>query len=115
MSGSNLNNSSYAFENNLYELFTEEETSALKEYLLNVHEKGYTIKEVDLSLEAYTLGYGDMVLEEKEGYYKLNEEDRYNLPLVIRGYYDVSSARNITGIEPVSGIITQSGQEKETP
>lgn len=40
MSGSNLNNSGYAFENNLYELFTEEEASALKEYLLNVHEKG---------------------------------------------------------------------------
>jgi len=90
-----LNNLDYVSENNLYELFTEEEAGALKEYLLKVHEKGYKIKEVDLSLEVYTLGYGDMILEEKEGYYKLNEEDRYNLPFVVWGYYNVSSAKDV--------------------
>lgn len=90
----NLDNSHYVCENNLYELFTEKEANALKKYLLRVHKQECEIKETDLLLEVYTLGYGNRVLGNREGYYRLDNEDNYDLPFVVWGYYDVSYGRD---------------------
>ncbi|GEM_PF-1213401 len=87
----NLDNSHYISENNLYELFTEKEANALKKYLLRVHKQECDIKEADLPLEVYTLGYGNRVLGNREGYYRLDNEDSYDLPFIVWGYYDVIS------------------------
>ncbi len=92
----NLDNSQYISESNLYELFTEKEADALKRYLLRVHKQGCKIKEADLSLEVYTLGYGNKILGSREGYYRLDNEDDYDLPFIVWGYYDISHGSDIS-------------------
>jgi len=106
-------NSHCVFENNIRELFTEEEANSLKRYLLRVHKQECEIKRADLLLEISTLGYGDIVTEEGEGFYRLNEEDEYDLPFVVWGYYDVSCARDVSwlmyGTEFVERVLDKIG------
>src|SRR6266849_7508771 len=94
----NLDDSYRISENNLYELFTEKEANALKKYLLRAHKQECGIKEADLLLEVYTLGYGNKALENREGYYRLDNEDGYDLPFVVWGYYDVSYGKDVSGL-----------------
>jgi len=111
--GRELNRSHYIFENNIKELFTEEEANALKEYLLTKHRQECVIKSADLILEAYTLGYGDIVPDYGEGFYKLNEEDGYDLPFVAWGFYDTSLAKDVSwlanGTEFVERVLDKMG------
>jgi hypothetical protein len=106
-------NSHYVSENNIKELFTEEEANALKRYILRVHKEECEVKRADPLLEIYTLGYGDIVPGEGEGFYRLNEEDGYDLPFVVWGYYDVGSSRDVSwltyGMEFVERVLDKIG------
>lgn len=94
--GNQLDSSSYISENNLNELFTEREAGILKEYILRVHKQGCVVKEANLLLEYYSFGYEDIVLGYEEGLYKLDEEEYYNLPFVVLGYYDAGCAQDVS-------------------
>ena len=94
-----LDNSYYTSEGNISELFTEEEAYALKEYLLRILGHESDIEEANLLLESYTLPYEDIVLGHQEGFYRLNEEEGYDLPFVVWGYYDVSYAEDISWLD----------------
>ncbi|MBI2487074.1 MAG: hypothetical protein HYW01_08960 [Deltaproteobacteria bacterium] len=112
-SGKELNNSQDMFENNIKELFTEQEANILKEYLLRNHKQKCEMKRADLLLEAYTLGYGDLVPDSGEGFYKLNEEDSYDLPFVVWGYYDITHAEDVSwlayGTEFIERVLDKIG------
>lgn len=94
-----LDNSYYFSESNISELFTEEEACALKEYLLRTLDYEPIVEEANLLLESYTLPYEDIVLGHQEGFYRLNEQEGYDLPFVVWGYYDVSYAEDISWLE----------------
>lgn len=96
--GKDLYNSHHFFENNIKELFTEQEANILKEYLLRTHKQECEVKRADLLLEAYTLGYGDIVPGDGEGFYRLNEEDSYDLPFLVWGYYDLIHAEDVSWV-----------------
>ncbi len=111
--GRELNRSHHIFENNIKELFTEQEANGLKEYLLRKHKQECVVKSADLLLEAYTLGYGDIVPEYGEGFYKLNEDDGYDLPFVVWGFYDINLAEDVSwltnGTEFVERVLDKIG------
>jgi hypothetical protein len=92
----NFNNPTHTFESNLSELFTEEEAKALREYLLRAHKEGCEMREVDLSHENIPSGCGDKTLGNEEGYYRLDNEYGYDLPVVVWGYYNVSYAKDVS-------------------
>lgn len=94
-----LDNSYYISENNVNELFTEEEAEALKEYILRTQNQECEIEEANLLLESYTLAYDDIVLGHEEGFYRLDEEEGYDLPFVVWGYYDVGHAEDISWLD----------------
>ncbi|HSE83135.1 MAG TPA: hypothetical protein VLB01_01140 [Thermodesulfobacteriota bacterium] len=94
-----LDNSYYISESNISELFTEEEADALKEYLLRTLNHECEIEEANLLIESYTLAYEDIILGHEEGFYRLNEEEGYDLPFIVWGYYDVSYAEDISWLE----------------
>lgn len=97
--GEKSDGSSFISENNLNELFTEEEAKILKEYILRVHKQGCVVKEANLPLEYYSFGYEDIVLGYEEGLYKLNEEDGYDLPFIVWGYYDAGCAQDVSRLK----------------
>ena len=111
--GKELNNSHHIFENNIKELFTEQEANILKDYLNRDHKLECEIKKADLLLEAYTLGYGDIVPDYGDGFYKLNEEDGYDLSFVVWGFYDINLAEDVSwlsyGTEFVERVLDKVG------
>jgi transcriptional regulator CtsR len=111
--GKEVNNSQDMFENNIKELFTEQEANILKEYLHRKHKQKCEIKRAELLLEAYTLGYGDLVPDSGEGFYKLNDEDGYDLPFVAWGYYDTTDAEDVSwlayGTEFIEKVLDKIG------
>lgn len=111
--GKQLNNSNPVFENNIKELFTDEEANLLKEYLLRANKQKCEVKRADLLLEAYTLGYGDLVPDYGEGFYNLGDENGYDLPFVVWGYYDITDAEDLSwlayGTEFVERILDRIG------
>ncbi len=94
--GKEVKNLRFMFENNIKELFTYEEACALEEYLFRICKHKCEIKKADLFLESYTLGYGDTLPEFGQGFYRLTRDDRYDLPFLVWGYYDVSCAKDIS-------------------
>jgi hypothetical protein len=105
----------YISEKNLQELFTEEEADALKEYLSKKHGEECDIREADLSTEIDPWGYGDKTPAYREGFYRLNQEDGYDLPFVVWGYYDISHAKDVTwlmhGVESLETVLDKFGLE----
>lgn len=84
------------FENSVFELFTEEEAKALEKYILRTRKQECRIKEVDMGLEIFSWEYGDKDLSNMEGYYRLSNEEGYDLPFVVWGYYSVNSAKDLS-------------------
>ncbi len=103
----------YISEGNIYELFSEEESILLKEYLLRDNRAGCEIKETDVDIEVETRGYGDRVLGHKEGYYRMDLDFNYDLPLIVWGYYDVTYAKDISwlaqGVESMKMVLDKFG------
>ncbi|MGH7889775.1 MAG: hypothetical protein ACRENF_04415, partial [Thermodesulfobacteriota bacterium] len=86
--GKEVENLRPIFENNIKELFTCGEACALKEYLFTVRKHKCEIKRANLFLESYTLGYADTLPEFGQGFYRLTQDDSYDLPFSVWGYYD---------------------------
>ena len=99
-------------EENIYELFSEEESSRLKEYLLN-NRIGCEIRETDFGIEVETWGHGDKLLGHKEGYRRIDLDLNYDLPFIVWGYYDVSYAKDISwlaqGVESMEMVLDKFG------
>lgn len=110
----NSENPSYISEENLYELFSEEESNAFKEYIYGTHNKQECeIRETDAQIEIETWGYGDRALGHKEGFYRIDVNDSYNLPFVVWGYYDVTYAKDVSwlvyGVESIEMVLDKFG------
>ncbi len=110
----NSENPPYISEENLYELFYEEESNALREYLHRTQNKlECEIRETDVGIEIETWGYGDKALGHKEGFYRIDVDDSYNLPFVVWGYYDVSYAKDVSwlvcGVESMEMVMDKFG------
>jgi hypothetical protein len=109
----NPDNSQYISEDNIYELFTEEEAEAFKEYLLKNHREQCQLREADIRSEVNSWGYGDKILSYREGFYRLDHEGDYNLPFIVWGYYDLSYAKDVSwliyGVESIERILDKFG------
>ena len=104
----------YISEENLYELFSEEESHALKEYLHRAHnEQECEIRETDSQIEVGTWGYGAKNLGHKEGFHRIDVNDSYDLPFVVWGYYDVTCAKDVSwlvyGAESIEMVLDKFG------
>jgi len=109
----NQDNLLHISEENVRELFTEEEANAFKEYLSKEHREECDIREADLLTEINPWGYGDKTLGHREGFYRLYQEDGYDLPFVVWGYYDVSHAKDVSwlmhGVESIETVLDKFG------
>jgi hypothetical protein len=104
----------YISEENLYELFSEAESHALKEYLHRAcNEQGCEIRETDLRIEIGTWGYGARTLGHKEGFYRIDLNESYELPFIVWGYYDVTYAKDVSwlvyGVESIEMVLDKFG------
>jgi hypothetical protein len=110
----NSDNSPFISEENLYELFSEEESNVFKEYLYRTHNKqGCEIRETHAQVEIEAWGYGDRAPGHKEGFYRIDVNDSYNLPFVVWGYYDVTHAKDVSwlvyGVESIEMVLDKFG------
>ncbi len=77
-------------EGALDELFTIEETTAFKYYLLVKHDINCHIEEVNLPIPINSMGYSPLTIGGPYNFYKLFKEKGYDLPFKVAGYIDLS-------------------------
>jgi hypothetical protein len=72
------------------EMFTEDEAKQLKSYLDREHGGSRTtIIEAEIPIPNHLMGHGAIPVGGPQDFYQLHNEDRYDLPFEVMGYFDL--------------------------